>query len=249
MRRIYIIESISKFREDLVSTISGVHQVAVCMDAEQALEDIKSFMPDLIVMDMTMPELDGIGLLNILFTAGIRPKLVVSMNYTEDAVQHILSRFRVSFLLSRPVRKQMMLDRITDVLLGLDGGEELDKRRIANSLLLKLGMRLDLQGYRYTLEAVIYACNNINCMMTNELYPDVAKRLGGNGKQVEHSIRCCIQKAWENRDERIWGLYFPRNRYGNLTRLNNSTFLKRIAFAVNDFYDFYTQDAVAEKNA
>ena len=242
MRKIYIIESMPSLRRDLQIAFSRENQVMACADASQALPEICQFQPDLLVLDMTMPGLDGLGLLSIIFTAGIRPKLVVSVNYAEDTVQEILAGYHASFLLSRPVRTQSLLDRITDVLLDLDGGEELDKRRIANSLLLKLGLRLDLQGYRYTLEAVVYVCNHIDCMLSNELYPDLAKYLGGNAKQVEHVIRCCITKAFENRDEQIWELYFPRNRYGHINKVSNGLFLKRIAFAVNDFYDFSTQD-------
>ena len=150
MHKIYMIESIPKLRQDLFKALCREHQVLVCSDPEQALTQIKEFSPDVMVMDMTMPGLDGLGLLNLLFTAGIRPKLVVSMNYVEDAIEKMLTDFRASFLLMRPVKTQILLERISDVLVGLDGGENLEKRRIANNLLLKLGLRLDLQGYRYT---------------------------------------------------------------------------------------------------
>lgn len=242
MQKIYIMESIPKLRDYLVNALSLENHLMTCLDVEQALEDIKSFQPDLVVMDMTMRDLDAIGLLTLLFAADIRPKLVLSFNYAEDAVQKILSRFRVSFLLSRPVRQQVLLNRIADVLLELEGGEGLDKRRIANDLMLKLGLQLELQGYRCTLEGIIYASNNINCMLTTELYPDLAKRFGGNGKQVEHIIRTCITNAWKNRDEKIWNLYFPKNRYGSLKKVTNGAFLKRMAFAVNDLYNFATMD-------
>ena len=249
MGRVYIIESALKLRDDLIKALAREYQVQVCERIECALEDIKSFQPDLLVMDMTVPDLDGIGLLNVLFTAGIRPKLILSLNYVEDRVQYILSQFKVSYILSRPVHRQVLLNRIMDVLLGVDGGENLELRRIANNLLLKLGLHMELQGYRSTLEAVVYVCEHPDCKLSNELYVQIGKLLGGNGKQVEHCIRTCLNNAWLNRDEQIWELYFPRNRYGHLTRLTNGAFLKRIAFAINDFYEFATKEQPQQKNA
>lgn len=248
MHRIYIIESIPKLRQDLEKALCREHQVLVCSDPEQALNQIKDFAPDFMVMDMTMPGLDGLGLLSILFTAGIRPKLVVSMHYVEDAVEKMLDGFHASFLLMRPVKTDVLLNRISDVLLEMDGGENPEKRKIANNLLLKLGFRMDLQGYRYVLAAVVYVADHMDCLLSNELYPELAKMLGGNAKQVEHIIRSSTHKAWANRDERIWELYFTRNRYGHMGKISNGKFLKRIAFAVNDFYSFSQQDLPKANN-
>ena len=248
MHRIYIIESIFNLQQDLMRALCREHQVMVCIEPEQALTQIREFDPDFIVMDMTMPGQDWLGLLRVLFTAGIRPKLVVSMNYAEDAVEKMLTDFHASFLLMRPVKTSVLLDRISDVLLELDGDDNLEKRKIANNLMLKLGLRLDLQGYRYTLEALVYIADHMNCLLSNELYPAIAKKLGGNEKQVEHVIRCCIQKAYQNRDERIWDLYFSRSRYGHLNKMSNGIFLKRIAFAVNDFYNYTKQDMRKAQN-
>ena len=65
--------------------------------------------------------------------------------------------------------------------------------------------------------------------VTKELYPKVAKTLGGNGTQVERLIRTAIAKAFEQRNEAVWARYFSPNRDGVWERPSNTEFITALA--------------------
>ena len=65
--------------------------------------------------------------------------------------------------------------------------------------------------------------------VTKELYPTVGKVCGATRTQVERSIRSTIEKAWKNRDEAVWRLYFRNIAAEKPTRPSNAVFISAIA--------------------
>jgi two-component system response regulator (stage 0 sporulation protein A) len=95
----------------------------------------------------------------------------------------------------------------------------------ARSLLIDLGFRTNLCGYRYLISALCILQENPNQSLTKELYPAVAKLHNGSWQQIEHGIRLSIANAWENRSGDAWKRYFADDR----VKPTNSVFLTRLA--------------------
>ena len=106
-------------------------------------------------------------------------------------------------------------------------GEDLSRK--IHEILLTLGLRSNLSGYRYLVEAVELFFKDPEQSMTKELYPAVAARFGATGQQVERAIRGCIQDAYTKRRDELWRLYFPAGRDGRVRSVTNSHFISRIA--------------------
>ena len=95
--------------------------------------------------------------------------------------------------------------------------------------MLTLGVRTKLDGYTYLLDAIPMVLREPGISLTKELYPDVAKICQSDAKRVERSMRDAIEKAWENRDDQIWKLYFASGSSGEVRKPTNSVFISRLA--------------------
>lgn len=246
MRKIYVIESVPIIAQGFTKALSGMYDVRVCRDTGSVLKDLDSFRPDLLVIDMSAPHLDTLSIMDHAYLSGIRPKILASTVYWYGVMEERLMRCNAGAMLLRPFTVDYLIKAAADILLEMENGEDADIRRIANELLLLLGLRMDLQGYRYVHEAVVYVASHMDCMISCELYPAVAKIWGVNWVVVERAIRSCIEKAYLRRDDQVWNLYFPKDHNGRTRHLTNGAFLKRIAFAVNEYYAFRQDRQIAK---
>ena len=93
--------------------VTGLHKSADMM------LHIEQFKPDLIILDIMLPDADGRDLLKTLrsaaHTADI-PVLMISARYTEQNVQH--GEFKPNGFLAKPFDIDDLLDRIEGILAG-----------------------------------------------------------------------------------------------------------------------------------
>ena len=236
MQKVYLIESVPMICEKYIKAMSDSCEIMVCTHVDNAMEEILLFRPDLLVLDMSMPNLDALALVDHAYMLGVRPKVLASTLLFGGSLEERLYRYDMGTVLLRPFTVDFLVKASMDILLDLDDDEHSTLRRIANNLLLMMGFRLDLQGYRYLLEAVVFAAVHMDYKITGELYPYVAKKCGVNYAVVERACRSCLEKAWENRVERVWNLYFPKDRNNRTRRISNGVFIKRMGYAVYESY-------------
>ena len=237
MASIVILESDRNIAAKLYAELSACYNVYICEESGMLLSCMQQYRPDLVVVDLSFAGEDGIGLLKMAYAAGIRPAVVVSARYYSDYVEEQMQQFETAFYFRRPIAAKEMLPRIVDIMLGLGNIDPMDIRRLANEFLLRLGFDMSRHGYTHVVESIFYQAQHMDCMFTNELYPSVAKAFGGNGKQVERIVRANISDAQTRGNQDVWRLYFPVDKHGQVIHLTTGAFLKRIAYAINDYYD------------
>ena len=102
----------------------------------------------------------------------------------------------------------------------------------ASAVLLELGFETHRKGFRYCRDAILMLAEDPTLQVTKTVYPAVGKQYFANGQSVEKAIRASVAAAWEERDERIWRLYFPGTADGQVVRPTNAELLTRIANAI-----------------
>ena len=242
--RILIADTSIDMRTHLEEELSKFHSVHTCDDGLTVLEEILSFQPDLLIIDLMLPAIDGVTVLQNLHSAGKMPKVLVLTRFSSDYLQDCLSYLGVSDVILKPCSIHTILFRISDILHTLGSGEagETQLRFSVHQILLSLGMRTNLSGYRYVMEAVLLLYRDPSQTMTKELYPAVAEICGGTWQQTERVIRLCIQDAWKRHDDKIWQLYFGRDRFGRIPKVSNSAFLCAVVTcAENDTLPEYNE--------
>lgn len=229
--KLLIAESSEDFRIALAESLRGAYCVRECSDGAEALRVLKSFCPDVLVLDLMLPGKDGISLLQEAMEAGLRPMVLATTRFASDYVLDTAGRLGIGYVMIKPCDVRATVARIRDLSCRLNVPQVTrpDPRSCASNILLTLGVPTKLNGYGYLREAIPLMAKDPGQSITKELYPAVAKLYRCEPKNVERSIRSAIDSAWKKRDERIWGMYFSPNTSGIIQRPTNAEFISRLA--------------------
>lgn len=90
------------------------------------------------------------------------------------------------------------------------------KKRIINELFKELGIPTSLCGNEYALEAILMYSKKEKTSITNEIYPEIAKKYNTTASRVERAIRHAIESSWERGNtkniDRIFGYTVSANK-------------------------------------
>ena len=229
--KLLIADSGEDFRLALSQALQGAYYVRSCGNGKEALELLRSFRPDVLVLDPMIPELDGISMLESAAAAGIRPMVLVTTAFINSYLTDSAERLGIGYIMRKPCDIPATVARIADLSQRLQPPALTlpDPRNNVSNLLLALGIPTKLRGYNYLREAILLMAKEPGQSITKELYPKVAALCHCEAKHVERSSRSAIQAAWQNRDERIWQLYFPPGADHTIPRPSNGSFITRLA--------------------
>lgn len=236
MDSILIYDSDPVLLDALRKSLEEHYQVYCCGNRQDFLALAAEMQPMVMVVDLSFFGEDTISVLQSLYMSGYRTHIVASGNYCSTYLSDRLSQLQVHSFMTRPCSANALLHGVMDATL-LKTNINRDQRRYINDLLLNLGFRMDLHGYRYLPDALIYVMEHPDCVLTSQLYPDIARPYHSTGEEAEKAIRDSICWAWRHRDPRIWKRYFPEGVHRDKS-VSNGVFLKRIAYAISDYMDY-----------
>lgn len=231
MLKLLVADSAEEFRIALTEQLAGTYVIRSCAQGLQTLEMVRSFRPDILVLDLMLPELDGISLLQRLHEEGRMPTVLATTRFNNDYVLDAVSRLGVGYVMVKPCDVSAAAARVRD--LAQTPRETYlarpDMETVIANALLELGVPTKLRGYQFLREAVAEFIRNPGQMVTKELYPAVGKHFDASWEQVERSIRSAIEDAYKNRDETVWRRYFRPCADGEIRRPSNSTMISILA--------------------
>lgn len=188
--------------------------VGVARDGIQAIDMIKSCMPDIVILDIIMPSLDGIGVLEkvaecrlekkptFIMLSAIGQDLFIQKAIVLGAEYYIVKPFDVELLISRvrEAYKESIRDYRKRVTAPISKPPQIafDLEVEVTNLMREVGIPAHMAGYQYIREAIIQAVNNedVFSSITKVLYPAVAKKFNTTPQKVERAIRNAIENAW-----------------------------------------------------
>ena len=234
MLKLLIADGVEAFRLALADNLRNLYQVRVCQEGNEALEMILSFRPDLLVLDLMLPGLDGITIFQRAAEAGVTPVVLATTRFINDFIAATASRMKISYLMVKPCDVQAATARLLELTEGLEEPclTRPDLRTEVSNLLLMLGVPTNLRGYSYLRDAILAEIRQPGQQMTKALYPDVGKPYGASGVQVERSIRDAVGKAWLRRNDAQWAQYFPLDAGGQIAKPSNAVFICTLAHHV-----------------
>ena len=230
-RKLLIADGGEEFRQALKDALQDAYHVRTCRDGKEALSLLRSFKPDVLVLDLMLPELDGISLLQNAIQGEAYPVVLATSRFINDYVLEAADKLGVGYLVRKPCDIRATAARIVDLTQGSRFVPLCppDPRYHVSNLLLSLGVPPKRDGYRYLREAIPIMAKNPTLSITKELYPAIGTLCHSDRNNVERSIRSAIHTAWERRDDRIWQLYFPPDSTGQIPRPTNAGFILRLA--------------------
>lgn len=235
MLKLLIADGTEEFRLALADFLRDTYLVRTCCSGPETLELLHSFCPDILVLDMLLPGLDGISLLQDAAVSGLNPMVLATTRYTNDYILESVEKLGVGYLMSKPCDIKATAARIADLSQRIHPSviRMPDPRVHISNLLLSLGIPAKLNGYGYLREGILLFAADPKQSITKELYPAISRLCKSEPLHVERSIRSAVHSAWKRRDERIWKLYFQTDADGSVPRPSNAAFIAQLADHLN----------------
>ena len=230
MLKLLIADDNEEFSHALSDALQSTYRIRSCRTGREALALLRSFLPDVLVVNLMIPEMDGISLLENAIRIGIRPMVLATTRWDNDYVVESATRLGVGYLMRRPCDIPSTVDRIRDLSRRLEPSLIApDPLNYVSNILLSLSIPPRLDGYAMARDAILIQAGRPKMSITKELYPIVAASHGCKRDSVERCIRNAIKIAWNNRNESVWRMYFQPQADGTLRRPSNGTFITQLA--------------------
>ncbi|MBP3683664.1 MAG: response regulator [Oscillospiraceae bacterium] len=206
-QRLLIAESNEELRLALARELQTFHYVRCCSTGMEALELIRNEQPDLLVLSMSLPELDGLTLLETIAAENIRPMVLALTSYRSDYLEASAYRLGVAYILLKPASLETIVHRVLDMKQHLKSlPAKPTPEQILETLLKPLGLHPQLQSYLYLQTAIILMAADLPSPLCKRIYLDTARRCGATYHAVESAIRHTVETFW---DPNTWKIYFP----------------------------------------
>jgi len=183
--------------------------VGVAHDGLDALEKIEQLKPDVLILDLIMPNLDGLGVIERLSSKSERPKIVVLSAVGQDKITQKAINLGADYYIVKPFDLNILIDRVRQMVdLNTEYVQQTQKRSAGLSpdnieaqitnIIHEIGIPAHIKGYFYIREAISMVINDVELLsaVTKELYPSIASKYNTTPSRVERAIRHAIEVAW-----------------------------------------------------
>ena len=228
MQKLLIADGTDGFAAALAEHLQGSFVIRLCREGHDALEQLCAWEPDVMILDLMLPGLDGLTLLQMAQDAGVHPIVLATTRYLSDYVLEAAEQLQISYIMMKPCDIHAVISRIVNLTQSRHSFCP-DLSADISKLLMTLGIPTKLRGYLYLQKAILESIRHPHQQVTKTLYPTVAQLTDSSPTQVERSIRSAISAAWSRRDEQLWQLYFQCDGCGRVPRPTNAAFITRLA--------------------
>lgn len=231
MLKLLIVDGTEDFRLALADALKGTYIIKTCDEGESALETARTFAPDLLILDLMIAGVDGLSLVQMITEIRGKPLILATTRFQSDYVLDAAGRIGIDYMVVKPCNIRAVAARLEDLVASRNREEPVRPApgmTVANTL-MALGIATKHRGYTYLREAIPLFAEDPRQAITKELYPAVGKRYNASSDQVERAIRTAVERAWNQRDEQVWKLYFTPSPEGSIRKPSNSEFIFRLA--------------------
>ena len=208
-----------------------------CKDGEEGLDAIinKGNEYDIILLDLVMPNKDGMTVLEELNKKGIEKNIIVQTSYNEPKVIRKVSEYGVNYYILKPFDLIDLENRILDIFNSANNKTinlyHSNLHISITKMLHELGMPSHIKGYQYIREGIsmIYNDPSIIGGITKELYPELASKFDTTVSRVERAIRHAIEVSWNRGNWDLMEEIFGNSVDIDRTKPTNSEFIVSVA--------------------
>ena len=206
-------------------------------DGEEGLRMIKNHINeiDLVLLDLIMPNKDGIYLLDKLKEEEINTNIIVITSFNADAIIKKLSSYNIKYFLLKPFDLKDLEQRVLEATQTEDKKTmttyDYDLKISVTKILHELGVPSHIKGYQYIREGILLLYNNPDIVggITKELYPEIASRFNTSVSRVERAIRHAIEVSWNRGNLDLMEEVFGHSVDYDKAKPTNSEFIVTVA--------------------
>lgn len=233
-----------------LSSQEGIKVIGIVHNGEDAVEMIDKLNPDIALLDVIMPQLDGLGVLEKLdlLNKPRKTKFMMLSAVGQDAITQRTLALGAQYYMIKPFDLDTLIARIREIDEGLienvPSKETIIKsphisimkkdesiESLVTKIMHEVGVPAHIKGYQYIREAIILAVNDIETInsITKLLYPTLAKKFKTTPSRVERAIRHAIEVAWARGEMDVNNQMFGNTISATKGKPTNSEFIAMIA--------------------
>jgi len=231
----------------------------IAKDGREALELIVERKPDLVILDIIMPHLDGLGVLEKLNTMELEkmPRIIILSAVGQDKITQQAITLGADYYTVKPFDMEVFTKRIREMFSStpvenssvrpsssyqqtssiistpMDSRSKvpMDLETEITNIIHEVGVPAHIKGYMYLREAITMVVNDMELLsaVTKELYPSIAKKYNTTASRVERAIRHAIEVAWGRGQVDAINRLFGYTVHGDKGKPTNSEFIAIIA--------------------
>lgn len=191
-----------------VESQADLEVASIAYNGAEVIEAIGRSRPDVLILDIIMPYLDGIGVLEQLgrMDLRLRPKVIMLTAFGQENITQKVLEMGADYYVLKPFSLDVLGNRIRQLagaavrdhgsgaLRPTGRGLDADVAGIIH----EIGIPAHIKGYRYLREAIVMMVEREGLLggITKELYPTIARNHQTTPSRVERAIRHAIEVAW-----------------------------------------------------
>jgi two-component system response regulator (stage 0 sporulation protein A) len=214
--------------------------VAVAHNGLEAIDFIMRSEPDVVILDIIMPHLDGIGVLERLSQMDLkkRPKIVMLTAFGQEKVTQKVIQMGADYYVLKPFDLEVLTSRVRQM---VGNGQEMTRPQAApkpktmdvevTGIIHEIGIPAHIKGYHYLRDAIVMVVSRVELLsaITKELYPSIASKYKTTPSRVERAIRHAIEVAWNRGNLDLINSMFGHTVSQDRGKPTNSEFIAMIA--------------------
>lgn len=255
-RKILIVDDDREYTRMLSTVLENKEDFSIigcAYDGLEALEMIEVGQPDIVILDIIMPNLDGIGVLERVSRMNDinKPSFVIVSAIMNDKIANNAISLGADYFMQKPIDFDVVADRIemfaadTSIAQNEIAGKtelhimpksnspatEFDIEMMVTEIIHEIGIPAHIKGYQYLRHAIIMVVEDLDIInsITKELYPTVAEDFNTTPSRVERAIRHAIEVAWDRGDTDVLNSFFGYTIANTKGKPTNSEFIAMIA--------------------
>ncbi|MDA3131148.1 sporulation transcription factor Spo0A [Aliibacillus thermotolerans] len=189
--------------------------VGSAYNGQECLDIVENTDPDILVLDIIMPHLDGLAVLSKLQEKQSRPKVIMLTAFGQEDVTKKAVQLGASYFVLKPFDMETLIKHIRDlkgqkqpmieqrdsnlsIAREENQSQEVNLSQSITNVIHEIGVPAHIKGYLYLREAITMVYHDIELLgsITKVLYPDIAKKYNTTSSRVERAIRHAIEVAW-----------------------------------------------------
>lgn len=230
--------------EDYFADQEDIEVIGTAYNGKDCLYLMEDLQPDVLVLDIIMPHIDGLAVLNTLRQTERKsvPNVIMLTAFGQEEVMKKAVTLGASYFILKPFD----LDNLADQIRQVNGSSILTtgSRKVARkekqakdietsitNIIHEIGVPAHIKGYMYLREAITMVYNDIELLgsVTKVLYPDIGKKYSTTASRVERAIRHAIEVAWSRGNIESISALFGYTVNISKAKPTNSEFIAMVA--------------------
>lgn len=234
--------------EQLFENHQDIEIAWTAQNGKLCIKMLEEDVPDVLLLDIIMPHLDGLAVLEQIYNDDRLSKLQVIMltAFGQEDVMKQAVNYGASYFMLKPFEFDQLAQKILHCagqktepvkrqsVLQPEVTEKVNQRQLdttITAIIKEIGVPAHIKGYSYLREAIQMVYYDIDLLgsVTKILYPEIAKKFETTPSRVERAIRHAIEVAWNRGNYESISQMFGYTVHHLKSKPTNSEFIAMIA--------------------